>query len=144
MVFTYNRKSLKNPTKRAYLRKGRYAPAFQHLVLSCWFGKFNSYSHKTVLLEFESKEICMFFSLKFFFKFLRRKHSQQDARKCADWRHLHPCRLGRYYSISFLLTNLMMYDVPGVGHLKRKMLLVQIPSLYIRRRRIQTPLSPLH
>ena len=56
------------------------------------------------LLEFEIKEIATLID-KNFFTFISGKHSQHNARKCADRltqkgnsaRHWHPSRLGRYY-----------------------------------------------
>ena len=56
------------------------------------------------LLEFEIKEIATLIDKKIF-TFISGKHSQHNARKCADRltqkgnseRHWHPSRLGRYY-----------------------------------------------
>ena len=56
-------------------------PSIPTLSHSCCVRKFNSIL--TVLLEFESKEICMLTD-KNLFTFISEKHSQHDARKCAD------------------------------------------------------------
>ena len=89
------------------------------------------------LLEFESKEIATLTD-KIFFTFISGKHSQLNARKCADRltqkgnseRHWHPSRLGRYYFDRVVREEVWPSIMSlGLGVWCEKMLLVQIPGL---------------
>ena len=105
-------------------------PFQPHLVL----GVSGSLTLIDCLLEFESKEIATLTD-KNFLTFISGKHSQHNARKCADRltqkgnseRHWHPSWLERYYFDHVALTMIMMSL--GLGIWCEKMILVQIPGL---------------
>ena len=108
-------------------------PFQPHLVL----GVSGSLTLIDCLLEFESKEIATLTD-KNFLTFISGKHSQHNARKCADRltqkgnseRHWHPSRLGRYYFDRVVREEVWPSIMSlGLGVWCEKMLLVQIPGL---------------